>query len=102
MLNSDVLAKRYKVSCCSCVFLVYLIFAILAIAIPYVIAYYTMGKDAIYFFCLFSLLGFWVKSQTYYEEPDVDFNGEISINLLDNTGQSSLYSTNVAINNLQT
>ena len=37
-------AKRYKVSCFSCTFLIYLCFAILAVVIPYLVAYWSMGK----------------------------------------------------------
>ena len=47
------------------------------------------------------IAGFWVKSQTYYEEPDVKFVGDFIINVQDSFGQSSTFATDMDINNLQ-
>ena len=44
MLPADPYTKKYKISCCSLVFLLYVAFCALAIILPYLIAYWTMGK----------------------------------------------------------
>jgi len=37
-------AKKYRISCCSCTMLVYVLFGLLAIVLPYLIAYWNLGK----------------------------------------------------------
>lgn len=56
--------------------------------------------------CVSSLLSnriaeYWVKSQVYFEEPDIKFEGDLTVNMLDMNGQSATYSTNLEVNNLQ-
>ena len=42
-----------------------------------------------------------MKQQTYFEHADAQFNGELVIALMDADGQSGIYSTVLAINELQ-
>jgi hypothetical protein len=37
----------------------------------------------------------------YFEEPDISFNGDLIINMLDMYGQSSTFATDLAVNALQ-
>lgn len=46
--------------------------------------------------------GFWVKEQTYYEQPEVTFNGDLIVALMDDHGRSMTYATRHSINRMQT
>ena len=43
------------------------------------------------------IIGLWVKQQTYFEQPDVRFDGELLIAVMDAEGRSGVYSTIEAI-----
>jgi len=45
-----------------------------------------------------SAKGFWIKERTYFEQPDVIFTGDIILAVMDENGQSQIYSTNRDIN----
>jgi hypothetical protein len=40
----------------------------------------------------------WTKQSSYYEQPNVTFRDELILNILDNQGNSTMYSTVKSIN----
>ena len=46
-------------------------------------------------------IGFWVKERTYFEHPEVYFTGDLIIAVMDDDGQSQIYSTQQEINEMQ-
>mgnify|MGYP001116377771 CR=1 FL=1 len=85
-LFSDFYEKNYRVSCCSCVALVWFICLLGTIISPFFIAYYSGS--------------FWVKEQIYMEHPRVEFTGDLLLAVLDDEGNSGIYSTQQAINEI--
>ena len=72
------------VPCCSCVAFVWCIFFAMVLIVPWIAAW--------------SSGGFWVKERTYFEQPDCMFTGDMILAVMDDNGQSQLYSTNRDIN----
>ena len=47
------------------------------------------------------MTGFWIKERTYFEHPEVYFTGDLIVAVMDDNGQSQVFSTNRDINKMQ-
>jgi hypothetical protein len=93
-LYADYYQKRYKMRCCSCVSLFWFLALIVAVALPYYLCWVSKGELE----SRWSGLGFWEKQVTYFEQPNVDFEGSIVISYLDNKGRSNTFSNILELN----
>ncbi len=85
-LYTSYFEKRYNQKYCSCVTLSVLVLFLATLIIPYIVTYVTGNM--------------WRKQNFYFEQPNVVFNNQIILEVLDSQGKSQMYSTVKEINSL--